>query len=156
MGGVFILKCSRCKYKSIWEMWVAHRYREEHDTAKEISNGLWGRELQTLSRNREVRIKKEEVMFVCDSCREIDVRPSLSYKVRIRKTDYQQCLDNANIFRETMKRHMKEDYTEWIQYKHLCGNCNVQMREIYNPKEEGPILCPECGEVLRVSFLGVS
>uniref|UniRef100_UPI0040567B5B hypothetical protein n=1 Tax=Acetatifactor sp. TaxID=1872090 RepID=UPI0040567B5B len=156
MGGVFELKCPRCRYKSVWELWIAHGYRKEHDTTEEIKNGLWGMELQKLIENEEVIINQDEVMFACDVCRAIDVRPSLAYKTQLRKINYREVIDDANAFQEAIKKHMKDDYTNWVKYHHICKNCDIQMREIFNPVEEGPILCPRCEEVLIAKFSGVS
>lgn len=154
-GAIFTLKCPKCKYKSEWELWYAHGYRKEHDTMDEISKGLWGKKLQSFSQNNEVIIDTDEVMFVCDACRMIDVRPSLAYKKQFRKMNSHKFQEDANHFGEMLKKHMKKDYTDWVRYQHLCKKCNTQMRKIINPEGEGPILCSECGEILIVSFSNI-
>lgn len=156
MGAVFTLRCPKCRYKSIWEMWVAHAYRRKHNTFEEIDNGIWGKELQELSKKEDCFINIDEVMFVCDACRAIDVRPSLAYRMRVRKLNYLELPIDGKEAEQVLKTHMKQDYTDWVRYKHVCDKCNVQMREVYNPEEEGPIHCPKCGEKLAAKFSGVS
>lgn len=155
MGGVFNLKCSKCDYESWWEMWIAHGYRKKHNTVEEIKDGLWGNELQEVIKNHHNHINIEENMFVCDTCRAIDVRPSLAYKICKKKLSCAGLADADAIIAE-MKRHKREDFYKEVKSPHLCKECGTQMREIFNPEKEGPIFCPECGEVLIAKFSGVS
>lgn len=106
MGAVFILKCPRYRYKPMWEMWIVHRYRETHNTLKEISDEVWGKELQELSKEEDCAINIEEVMLVCDMCRAIDVRPSLKHRMRVRKINYRESPIDGKEMERMLRLHM--------------------------------------------------
>ena len=155
MGAVFELKCPKCKYRSIWEMWIAHGYRNKHDTYQEIKDGIWGEELQSIDLAEGNRINIEEIMLICEECGNIKVLPSLAYKIPVAEWHFPQNLpvDEA---KSEMDRHNREDYTEWKKYPHRCEKCNNLMKQITNPQEEEPIHCPKCRTDLIAKWTGIS
>lgn len=112
MGAIFELSCARCGYKSIWEMWIAHSYREKHNTLAEIENGVWGADLQRVIQEKKNHINFDVNMFVCNECKQIDVRPSLAYRICNKKLKVVK-LESVELIIEEIRRHNREDYSEW-------------------------------------------
>lgn len=155
MGAVFELSCARCGYKSIWEMWIAHSYRKKHNTLSEIKNGVWGADIKRIMQEENKHISYEENMFVCNECKQIDVRPSLAYRTCKKMLKVAE-LRSVELIKEEIRTHKREDYSEWVKYHHICDECGGEMREIHNPAEEGPIMCPECNGELTAEWTGIS
>ncbi len=155
MGAVFELSCARCGYESIWEMWIAHSYREKHNTFSEIENGVWGANLQRVMQDEKNEINMEVYMYVCDKCKRIEICPSLAYRICNKKLKATK-FESPKLILEERRRHKREDYSEWVKYHHICDECGEEMREIHNPAEEGPIMCPGCGRELTAEWTGIS
>lgn len=114
-----------------------------------------GAELQRVIQDEKNEINMDVYMYVCDKCKRIEVCPSLAYRTCNKKLKATK-FESPKLILEEIRRHKREDDSEWVKYHHICNECGGEMKEIHNPVVEGPIMCLKCNGELTAEWTGIS